>query len=156
MVGAPRLCRPVAQLIRARRAGDRVYQRASKFRFVVLITSTKRGAIGIDVPKFTVALVYWAKARDMAEKVKIALCMGSSCFTRGNNRLLKAIEDSIRENAWENRVILSGLRCENRCGRGPNVFIDGKLYQGLDVGTLLDLLFEVLGRPGSGKSSIRL
>lgn len=100
--------------------------------------------------------LYCMKVRNMMEKVEIALCMGSSCFTRGNNRLLKAIEDSVRENAWENRVILSGLRCENRCGQGPNVLIDGKLYQGLDAGTLLDLLFEKLGRPEGNKSPIRL
>lgn len=92
----------------------------------------------------------------MSEKVEIALCMGSSCFTRGNNRLLKALEDSIRENAWEDRVVLSGLRCENRCGQGPNVFIDGKLHQGLDAGTLFDLLFEKLGRPKGNRSSIRI
>ncbi|MDR1612951.1 MAG: (2Fe-2S) ferredoxin domain-containing protein [Planctomycetota bacterium] len=91
----------------------------------------------------------------MTEKVEIALCMGSSCFMRGNNILLRALEDSIRENAWEDRVALSGLRCENRCGQGPNVFVDGKLYQGLDAGTLLDLLFERLGRPQGGKPSIR-
>lgn len=92
----------------------------------------------------------------MTEKLEIALCMGSSCFTRGNNRLLKALEDSIKENAWQDRVTLSGIRCENRCGQGPNVFVDGKLYQGLDAGALLDLLFEKLGRPENGRSSIRL
>jgi NADH:ubiquinone oxidoreductase subunit E len=92
----------------------------------------------------------------MKDKVEIALCMGSSCFTRGNNRLLRAIEETIKENAWENRIALSGLRCENRCGQGPNVFVDGKLYQGLDAGTILDLLFERLGRPKGNKPSTRL
>lgn len=92
----------------------------------------------------------------MSEKVDIALCMGSSCFTRGNNRLLKVLEDSIRENRWEDKVVLSGRRCENRCGQGPNVVVDGTLYQGLDAGTLLDMLFEKLGRPEGKRSSIRL
>ncbi|MCC8181085.1 MAG: (2Fe-2S) ferredoxin domain-containing protein [Planctomycetes bacterium] len=92
----------------------------------------------------------------MKQTVEVSLCMGSSCFTRGNNRLLQALEDTIKANAWEERVILTGLRCENRCGQGPNVFIDGKLHQGLDAGTLLDLLYDLLGRPESKSSSIRL
>ena len=92
----------------------------------------------------------------MTHMVEIALCMGSSCFTRGNNRLLETVEKAIKENAWENNVILSGIRCENRCGQGPNVIIDGKLFHGIDAGTLLDLLFEKLGRPANKASSIRL
>lgn len=85
-------------------------------------------------------------------KIEISLCMGSSCFTRGNNRLLELLEDQIAANGWQDRIALSGARCHDKCGDGPNVFIDGKLYQGLDEGALLDLLQNILGVPHGNTS----
>ena len=84
-------------------------------------------------------------------KIEIALCMGSSCFARGNKSLLDSIEMLTRENGWEDRIALSGMRCQDMCSGGPNVRIDGQLYQGLDAGSLLDLLADRLGieRPGN-------
>jgi NADH:ubiquinone oxidoreductase subunit E len=81
----------------------------------------------------------------MDDKVEISLCMGSSCFARGNNRLLAALEKAVETNGWQDRVILSGTRCENRCGGGPNVVVNGTLHQGMDEGTLIDLLRDKLG-----------
>lgn len=77
--------------------------------------------------------------------VEIALCMGSSCFARGNNTLLAVLEEIIKANGWERRVLLSGLRCEDCCSGGPNIKIDGFLHQGLDAGSVLDLLGQKLG-----------
>ncbi len=93
----------------------------------------------------------------MEKKVEISLCMGSSCFTRGNNRLLELLEDQISANGWEDLVFLSGARCQDKCGDGPNVFIDGKLYRGLDEGALLDILQHKLGvkRSEASRSSVR-
>ena len=76
----------------------------------------------------------------MGDKVQIALCMGNSCFARGNNAMLETLESLIEANGWKQRVALSGLRCENHCSGGPNIKIDGRLYHGMDVGTLHDLL----------------
>ena len=81
----------------------------------------------------------------MKKKIEVSLCMGSSCFTRGNNRLLEAVEGLIRKNSWEELVELSGSRCENRCGDGPNVVVDGVLHQRLDEGALMDLIAEKVG-----------
>ena len=92
----------------------------------------------------------------MGDKVTIALCMGSSCFARGNNILLERLEDLIQERGWSERVALSGLRCEDKCSKGPNIKIDGVLYQNLDEGVLLDLLESRLG-PGENntRTSVR-
>lgn len=81
----------------------------------------------------------------MSDKVHIALCMGSSCFARGNNQVLATVEAVIKGNGWQDRVSLSGMRCGNLCSSGPNIQIDGELYQGLDSGALIDLLAQKLG-----------
>lgn len=81
----------------------------------------------------------------MAEKIKIEMCMGSSCFAKGNNLLLETLEDQIAARGWQERVALSGLRCEERCKDGPNIRVDGELFTGVDEGALLDLLETRLG-----------
>lgn len=81
----------------------------------------------------------------MGEKLSIALCMGSSCFARGNSTVLETLEDMIKDNGWEERIHLSGLRCENKCSEGPNIKIDGELYQALDTGALTDIIAKKLG-----------
>lgn len=80
----------------------------------------------------------------MGRKVEIQVCMGSSCFARGNNALLDTIEELIQSHGWQDKIRLSGLHCQNLCSEGPNVKIDEVLYQGLDSGALLDLLEKKL------------
>ncbi len=69
---------------------------------------------------------------------KISICMGSSCFARGNQRNLEVIEQY--QQAHQLEIELRGCRCEGECCSGPNIRIDGKLFSGIDEGTLIDLL----------------
>jgi NADH:ubiquinone oxidoreductase 24 kD subunit len=85
----------------------------------------------------------------MATVIEISLCMGSSCFARGNNRLLEMLETAIEKNNWQERVSLAGGRCQNRCGEGPNIIVNGTLYHGMDEGALLDLLTKKMGDPSA-------
>lgn len=81
----------------------------------------------------------------MDHQVQVNLCMGSSCFVRGNDRLLDGLERAIAENGWRDKVCVAGSRCENRCGDGPNVFVNDVLYQGADIGVILDVIADALG-----------
>ena len=71
---------------------------------------------------------------------KIQVCMGSSCFARGNNRNLQVIVKYLKDNELDATVELSGLRCCNLCSKGPNISIDGVEYDNVDSGTLIDIL----------------
>lgn len=70
----------------------------------------------------------------------IKICMGSSCYVRGNKDNLSLIEDFLRENGLEERVGLVGSVCERRCAEGPTIAIDGKVYTKMDGAALLDVL----------------
>lgn len=70
----------------------------------------------------------------------IKVCMGSSCFARGNAKNLQLIQKFITENNLDAEVELSGLRCCNDCSQGPNISIDEISYTHIDNGTLLDIL----------------
>ncbi len=73
-------------------------------------------------------------------KNSIVICMGSSCFARGNREHLELIENYLQDSGLAAAVAFSGCRCRGECGSGPNVEINGTLHQGIDAGTLLDLL----------------
>ncbi len=74
---------------------------------------------------------------------KIEICMGSSCFARGNNKNLQIIAQYLKDNGWEAEIELSGLRCCNLCSKGPNLTIEGVEYNNVDAGTLVDILDKV-------------
>ncbi len=70
----------------------------------------------------------------------IVICMGSSCFARGNRNHLALIEAFLEKHGLQERVSIAGSHCEEQCAEGPNIRIDDQLYHHLDEGTLLDVL----------------
>lgn len=59
----------------------------------------------------------------------IKVCLGSSCYVRGNNKILSFLEEYIRQNQKNVSIELMGCRCTNACQDGPNIFIGDKKYQ---------------------------
>ena len=80
----------------------------------------------------------------MSEKVKIELCMGSSCFARGNSGVLQAIEAFIAENNCADRIELEGHLCLGKCNSGPHITINGETYSCLGEDCIIDLIRKEL------------
>ena len=59
-------------------------------------------------------------------KPKIVVCLGSSCFARGNEENIRVVEDYLQKNSYQDDVDveLSGTLCQGRCSEGPNVMLD--------------------------------
>lgn len=76
-------------------------------------------------------------------KLNISVCMGSSCFARGNAANLELIENYIKENGLEAEIDLSGSRCEGKCVTGPNIIINGIEYNEVDENKLKEILDEL-------------
>lgn len=77
-------------------------------------------------------------------KLNINVCMGSSCFARGNAANLEFIENYIKENGLEAQIDLSGSRCEGKCITGPNIVINGVEYTEVDEDKIKDILDELV------------
>jgi NADH:ubiquinone oxidoreductase subunit E len=73
----------------------------------------------------------------------IKVCLGSSCYIRGNNDTLSFLENYINQNNKNITLELSGCRCTNSCQDGPNIFIDGKKYSHPTHEELLSILEEL-------------
>ena len=70
----------------------------------------------------------------------IKVCLGSSCYVRGNDKMLAFIENYIRQNNKEAQIELLGCRCTNACENGPTIFINDKKYTHLSQEELLKIL----------------
>ena len=80
----------------------------------------------------------------IADRIRIELCMGSSCFARGNSSVLMAVENFIEENDLVDRIELEGHLCIGDCKSGPHVKIDGREYSGLTSDEVIALLKNLL------------
>lgn len=77
----------------------------------------------------------------------ITLCLGSSCFSRGNSRNLEVVQDFMKSRNLPPAVELGGHLCEGHCKSGPNVTINGKLYHEVDPIVITALLHHFLPKP---------
>lgn len=77
-------------------------------------------------------------------KHNIKVCMGSSCFARGNQENLQYIENYIKENDLDAEIELVGALCSEKCSSGPNIFVDDVLYNEVETEKLKEILATVL------------
>ena len=78
------------------------------------------------------------------EKIQIKLCMGSSCFTRGNEDILHVIKDFIASNHLEDKVDFRGHLCKGNCNCGPNMSINGVDYNEISESKIVLILNNAL------------
>lgn len=76
---------------------------------------------------------------------EIKICMGSSCFSRGNRQTLQVIQSYLKEYHLERDVILKGNHCFGECNEGPLVKIGSTVYEDITSDTILDILENELG-----------
>jgi len=63
-------------------------------------------------------------------EVKVSVCVGTSCYVRGSQAVLKKIADHIQDKALGHLVKLEATFCTENCDRGPMVMVGTKMiYQ---------------------------
>ncbi len=77
------------------------------------------------------------------KKIIIRVCMGSSCFARGNAENLAYIEKFIENIDLEAQIELIGHRCGNNCSAGPHIMIGEKSYKNTDITRLEKALLDL-------------
>ncbi len=71
---------------------------------------------------------------------KLEICLGSSCYCRGNCELIEVIEKFIQETSLHDQIDFVGTSCEGYCANGPTLKVDTKRYNEIDREVLIDLL----------------
>jgi NADH:ubiquinone oxidoreductase subunit E len=76
----------------------------------------------------------------MNEIKELIICLGSSCFARGNKKILEAIQAYIKENHLEGMVKFRGNHCFGHCSLGPVIKIGEKLYEQVSLEEIKEIL----------------
>ncbi len=87
---------------------------------------------------------YELNFRLLGQSYNIEICLGSSCFSRGNREVVQVIRDYLRKNHLDDKVVLRGARCMNRCSEGPFIIINGRTFTGTGIQDIEKLLEKEL------------
>lgn len=79
-------------------------------------------------------------------RVKVRVCVGTSCFLRGAQELLRGLVHHVEESGCSDRIDLAASFCQERCDRGPTVVIDGEVLERCDLTRAQKALSDRLAR----------
>jgi NADH:ubiquinone oxidoreductase subunit E len=69
----------------------------------------------------------------------IQVCVGSSCFLRGSKTVISEMKNLISEYQLDDKVLLKGSFCHEKCTGGVTVMVGEKLFSGVCPTNIQDL-----------------
>ncbi|MGB8491790.1 MAG: NAD(P)H-dependent oxidoreductase subunit E [Bacteroidales bacterium] len=81
----------------------------------------------------------------MAQRIEMQICLGSSCFSRGNRDVVMFIREYLRKNHLDDRIVFRGARCMGLCSDGPNLRINDKVIEGITLSGIESILEKEFG-----------
>ncbi len=80
----------------------------------------------------------------MNKKPEIVICLGSSCFARGNKEVVHVIKRYLEENMLMDKVFYHGAHCFGSCENGACIRINDKQIEGVNAENIVDYLNKEL------------
>lgn len=74
------------------------------------------------------------------KKTELILCFGSSCFARGNKKMLSRIQFFLEKHQLSENVEFKGHHCLNECSMGPNIKINDQIFGGVTENNIEEIL----------------
>lgn len=74
------------------------------------------------------------------KKTEVVICLGSSCFARGNRKIVEMVKKYLKEKNLEDRVYFHGTHCFGNCEHGPGLRIEDREYSGVNEDNILEIL----------------
>jgi len=78
--------------------------------------------------------------------VEIVVCLGSSCFARGNSEILAVLQQYVQGKGLKTPVCLSGCLCQDQCKQGPNLKVGDEFHHNITAAGLRELLQQLDGQ----------
>lgn len=79
----------------------------------------------------------------MPEESEVVVCLGSSCFARGNAQNLSALESYLQSHDLCHCVHIRGSLCQDECKQGPNLTIGGTHHHDVNAARLREILQQL-------------
>ena len=78
---------------------------------------------------------------------EIVICMGSSCFSRGNKKTLGLIKQYLKEKELSDKVVFRGSHCFGECEDGPVITIGSEKHTQVSSTYVTELLDSYFNNP---------
>ncbi len=65
--------------------------------------------------------------------MNIEICIGSSCYVKGSDKLVILVREILAERQLESKIELKGSFCMNACAQGIGVRINHKMIRIMDL-----------------------
>lgn len=80
--------------------------------------------------------------------ITLEVCIGSSCYVKGSNQVVKIVNDLIAEENWEGKVELKGSFCMQSCQDklGLGIRLNGKRLEGVNLGNAKEVIKEEIAK----------
>jgi NADH:ubiquinone oxidoreductase subunit E len=85
---------------------------------------------------------------DNNHPIDVVICLGSSCFARGNAENLRDLKTYLEHYNIAAKFRTSGKLCGNKCTSAPTIAINGVEYERVQPGTAVALLERALQERG--------
>ncbi|MDD3535686.1 MAG: [FeFe] hydrogenase, group A [Candidatus Cloacimonetes bacterium] len=79
-------------------------------------------------------------ADDGADRCKIRVCVGTSCYLRGAQDILAKTLQMVEENAWGNYFDIAATFCSEKCDKGPNVSVGDTVIHRAELKQIKELI----------------
>ncbi|MFW6222734.1 MAG: NAD(P)H-dependent oxidoreductase subunit E [Bacteroidota bacterium] len=77
---------------------------------------------------------------EKTKKHQIVVCMGSSCFRKGNKYLFREVEAFVKRHQLDEQVSINSIHCFDKCDEGPIVKVNGEYHKYTNAKNLEELL----------------
>ncbi len=81
----------------------------------------------------------------MPQRIEMQICLGSSCFSRGNKEVVIFIRDYLKKNHLDDRIVFRGARCMGLCSNGPNMKINERIIENITLSNIESVLEKEFG-----------
>jgi NADH-quinone oxidoreductase subunit G len=81
-----------------------------------------------------------------SRKVDVSVCLGTSCFLRGSEGLLRGLTRHVEDNGLERLVDIRGHFCFEQCDSGPSITLNGERIQQCTIERARQLVDEQLAK----------
>lgn len=83
--------------------------------------------------------------------IDVKVCIGTNCFIKGSQNLLKNVIDYVEKKDLEGIVNVSATFCLEKCGQSPNVAIDGEVMGNANLENIVKSIETKLANSQSKK-----
>ncbi len=81
------------------------------------------------------------------DKVTVKVCVGTSCYLKGSQKILTELLRDVREQGLEGRVDIKASFCFERCGRGPTVVVGEQVFEKTNLESVREAMNHALAQP---------